>query len=156
MGRYPSKRASKSLMKIEILCEGKIKRDHNISLCNEYCDRVRKLKRSGVTELKINKLSSNILNNIKKKNQTLYVLSENGKFIGTKDLLNIIKNSLMKCNKIIYFVIGNADGLNFDYKNYVNLSLGKLTFTHSLTRLIFCEQIYRCVTQLINHPYHKE
>ena len=44
-------------MKIEILCEGKIKRDHNISLCNEYCDRVRKLKRSGVTELKINKLS---------------------------------------------------------------------------------------------------
>ena len=108
-------------MKIEILCEGKIKRDHNIILCNEYCDRVGKLKRSGVTELKINKLSSNILNNIKKKNQTLYVLSENGKFIGTKDLLYIIKNSLMKCNKIIYFVIGNADGLNFDYKNYVNL-----------------------------------
>ena len=68
-------------MKIEILCEGKIKRDHNINLCNEYCDRVRKLKRSGVTELKINKLSPNILNNIKKKNQTLYVLSENGKFI---------------------------------------------------------------------------
>ena len=75
MGRYPSKRASKSLMKIEILCEGKIKRDHNISLCNDYCDRIRKLKRSGVTELKINKLSPNILNNIKKKNQTLYVLS---------------------------------------------------------------------------------
>ena len=60
-------------MKIEILCEGKIKRDHNIILCNEYCDRVRKLKRSGVTELKINKLSSNILNNIKKKSNTICI-----------------------------------------------------------------------------------
>ena len=46
-------------MKIEILCEGKIKKNQANVLCNDYCLRISKLKHSGVSELKINELTEN-------------------------------------------------------------------------------------------------
>ena len=54
-------------MKIEILCEGKIKRNHANILCNDYCLRVSKLKHSGISELKINELTEHKIKIIKKK-----------------------------------------------------------------------------------------
>ena len=142
-------------MKIEILCEGKIKRNHANILCNDYCLRVSKLKHSGISELKINELTEHKIKIIKKKKYPLYILNQTGRLISTEDLLNLIKENIMRSNKNIFFAIGNANGFSSNYEKYINLSLGKLTFTHVLTRLIFCEQIYRCVTRLINHPYHK-
>ena len=143
-------------MKIEILCEGKIKKKcHANTLCNDYCSKVSKLKHSGISELKINEFTGNKMKIIKKKKYPLYILSKNGRLVSTDDLLNLIKENIMRSNKNIYFAIGNANGFGSNYENYISLSLGKITFTHALTRLIFCEQIYRCVTRLINHPYHK-
>ena len=142
-------------MKIEILCEGKIKKNQANVLCNDYCLRISKLKHSGVSELKINELTDKKKKKIQKKKHPLYILSQTGKLVSTEDLLNLIRENIMRSKKNIFFAIGNANGFNSNYEEYINLSLGKVTFTHALTRLIFCEQIYRCVTRLINHPYHK-
>ena len=35
------------------------------------------------------------------------------------------------------------------------LSLGRMTWPHRLARVMIAEQIYRAVTILINHPYHR-
>lgn len=74
-------------MKIEILCEGKIKKNQANVLCNDYCLRISKLKHSGVSELKINELTDNKIKIIKKKKtSTLHTksnrkISINGGFI---------------------------------------------------------------------------
>jgi len=34
-------------------------------------------------------------------------------------------------------------------------SLGPATLPHALVRIILAEQLYRAVTQLANHPYHR-
>ena len=36
-----------------------------------------------------------------------------------------------------------------------NISVSKMTLPHLLVRILLLEQIYRALTILINHPYHK-
>jgi 23S rRNA (pseudouridine1915-N3)-methyltransferase len=58
----------------------------------------------------------------------------------------------------IAFVIGGADGLSENVKKSADLawSLSPLTLPHGLTRVLLAEQLYRAVSILHNHPYHRE
>ncbi|MBP9743558.1 MAG: 23S rRNA (pseudouridine(1915)-N(3))-methyltransferase RlmH [Burkholderiales bacterium] len=60
--------------------------------------------------------------------------------------------------KSIVFIIGGADGIDEDLKQSANLimQLSHLTFPHAIVRVILLEQIYRALTILTNHPYHRE
>jgi 23S rRNA (pseudouridine1915-N3)-methyltransferase len=55
------------------------------------------------------------------------------------------------------FVIGGADGLGNDLlaKAQRRLSLGAMTLPHGLARVVLAEQIYRAMTILAGHPYHR-
>ncbi len=55
------------------------------------------------------------------------------------------------------FVIGGADGLAPDIRNRADLTLsfGKATWPHQLVRIMLLEQLYRAVTILSGHPYHR-
>ena len=61
-------------------------------------------------------------------------------------------------NGHITFIIGGADGLHPEIKSLANLlmQLSDFTFPHALVRVIILEQIYRSITILENHPYHRE
>ncbi|KAB2312606.1 23S rRNA (pseudouridine(1915)-N(3))-methyltransferase RlmH [Betaproteobacteria bacterium SCN2] len=56
------------------------------------------------------------------------------------------------------FVIGGADGLDASVKDRSHLLLGisRLTLPHGLVRVLLAEQLYRAVTLLKGHPYHRE
>ena len=58
----------------------------------------------------------------------------------------------------VAFVIGSADGLAESVKRNANviMSLSTLTLPHGLSRVLLCEQIYRAVSLLMGHPYHRE
>ena len=49
------------------------------------------------------------------------------------------------------------DGLAPDIKATAGyrLALGRMTWPHRLARIMLLEQIYRSVTILVNHPYHR-
>lgn len=56
------------------------------------------------------------------------------------------------------FIIGSADGIDEELKQRANetLRLSSLTLPHAMARLILCEQLYRAVSVVRNHPYHRE
>lgn len=57
----------------------------------------------------------------------------------------------------IAFMIGGADGLTPELRNGADLSLRLSAFTlpHALARVVLAEQLYRAVSIMQNHPYHR-
>ena len=55
------------------------------------------------------------------------------------------------------FVIGGPDGLaqNLTEKADLKLAFGAATWPHQLVRAMLLEQIYRAMTILNGHPYHR-
>jgi len=56
------------------------------------------------------------------------------------------------------FVIGPADGFPSDMKARadITLSLGKMTWPHMLARVMLAEQLWRAISILTAHPYHRD
>jgi 23S rRNA (pseudouridine1915-N3)-methyltransferase len=57
----------------------------------------------------------------------------------------------------VVFVIGGDDGLAPSIRDNATLRLafGTATWPHQLVRVMLLEQIYRVVTILSGHPYHR-
>ena len=58
----------------------------------------------------------------------------------------------------IVFAIGGADGHGpalLD-KAILRLAFGQMTWPHQLVRVMLAEQLYRAVTILAGHPYHRD
>ena len=64
----------------------------------------------------------------------------------------------MQDGRDVALLIGGADGLDEEFKRQADDSvrLSSLTLPHGLARLVLCEQLYRAVSVLKNHPYHRE
>jgi len=59
--------------------------------------------------------------------------------------------------RVITFVIGGPDGLDsvISGRAHFVLSLGKMTWTHEMCRVLLLEQTYRALCIMRNIPYHK-
>ena len=60
-------------------------------------------------------------------------------------------------SKNITFVIGEATGLSKQARMAASevISLSDMTFSYKLSLMVMAEQIYRAVTIITGHPYHK-
>jgi len=60
--------------------------------------------------------------------------------------------------RAVAFVIGSADGLSEDVKRNADVivSLSALTLPHGLVRVLLAEQLYRAISLLQGHPYHRK
>ena len=58
---------------------------------------------------------------------------------------------------MLAFLIGGPDGLAPEIKATAGyrLAFGRMTWPHRLARIMLLEQVYRSVTILVNHPYHR-
>ena len=59
--------------------------------------------------------------------------------------------------RALAFVVGSADGLADSVRNEAAevVALSALTLPHGLVRVIVAEQIYRAVSLITGHPYHR-
>jgi 23S rRNA (pseudouridine1915-N3)-methyltransferase len=57
----------------------------------------------------------------------------------------------------VVFIIGAADGLAPSLREKASLAIafGAATWPHQLVRIMLLEQLYRAVTILAGHPYHR-
>jgi 23S rRNA (pseudouridine1915-N3)-methyltransferase len=55
------------------------------------------------------------------------------------------------------FIIGGADGLAAAIRNSADevLALSALTLPHALARILLVEQLYRAISLIKGHPYHR-
>ncbi len=64
---------------------------------------------------------------------------------------------MLEQNSKIAFFIGGAYGFeeNFLQKCSTKISLSSLTLSHKIAKLVLLEQIFRGLSIIHNHPYHK-
>lgn len=87
----------------------------------------------------------------------IVVLDEKGDDLTTLKLAKRLE-AWMQDGREVALLIGGADGLDEEFKQQADdrLRLSSLTLPHGMARLLLCEQLYRAVSVLKNHPYHRE
>lgn len=87
----------------------------------------------------------------------LVTLDERGAVWTTRELAARIETARQDSADLT-FLIGGADGLHEEFKATAlpQFALSRLTLPHALARVVLVEQLYRAVSVLNNHPYHRD
>ncbi len=158
-------------MKIKIVSVGKIKENYLKSGISEYKTRINPYAKIEEIELKDEPVLSDSPVEIEKakniegerilkavKDDSVVIgLDLNKKELDSLEFSNYLYSNLERGGGSVTFVIGGSYGLSESVKERVtdSVSLSKLTYLHTMTRLILLEQIYRAF-KIHNHEvYHK-
>lgn len=85
------------------------------------------------------------------------VLDARGKSLTSEDFAKRLASFRDHGAAAALFLIGGANGLAEEVRKDADfvLAFGAATFPHQLVRILLAEQIYRAVTILSGHPYHR-
>lgn len=86
----------------------------------------------------------------------IWVLEVTGKMLSTEQLSDKLELA-MQDGADIALIIGGADGVSHEVLQAAHFkwSLSDLTLPHPLVRVILIEQLYRAMSIIHNHPYHR-
>ncbi len=87
----------------------------------------------------------------------ILILDERGESIDSATLASRLGRWRDDGRPVAAFIIGGDDGLapSLRDKATVRLAFGAATWPHQLVRIMLLEQIYRAVSILSGHPYHR-
>ena len=87
----------------------------------------------------------------------MVALDEGGKDLSTTGLAVQIEAWMQERGPVV-FLIGGEDGLDADLKKTaaMQLRLSSMTLPHGLARVLLAEQLYRALSIIGGHPYHRE
>ena len=159
-------------MQINLLCVSKPIRGWAQQACSEYEKRLQGLINFRVKEIqpvalaKSQSKSGTTQNKVKEaqallaatpKHSTQIALDEVGKQLTTREFADQLQQ-LRLAGRDVAFYIGGADGLDDSVQARCaqRISLSNMTLPHQIARLVFTEQIYRALSLLNNHPYHRD
>lgn len=159
-------------MRVTIIAVGRLKSGPEKELAARYLDRFAKagpaigLEYAKTVELTESK-SSNAATRKREEaaqiekslpdNALVIALDERGKALDSAEFSALLGGYKDMGQRDIAFVIGGADGIDPDLRNKATaaLNLGRMTWPHQLVRILLSEQLYRAVTILSGHPYHR-
>ncbi len=159
-------------MRIAIAAIGKMKVGPEKLLAEDYATRIPPLgRKAGITALKIADWSESQKADAGQRMgeectqlwstvpQGAYViaLDERGKSLSSAALAAKLGKLAEQGVGDLIFLLGGPDGHAPETRKEANelLALGPMTWPHRLARVMLLEQIYRSVTILVNHPYHR-
>lgn len=156
------------MIRINVVCIGKIKEKYIKEGINEFLKRLSKYIKLEIIELAeeddnkgienaINSETERIINAISKKSYSYNILLDlKGKMIDSEEMAQKIEEISMISSEI-NFIIGGSNGVNDNLRKIVDFRLcfSPMTFPHQLMRLILTEQLYRWVSINNNIKYHK-
>ena len=157
-------------MRLLIAAVGKLKQGAERELCAHYLARAEALGRSmSLSPLATIELAeSRAATDTARKTaeallakvpaaHALVCLDPRGKMLSSEDLAGALAKFRDGGATGLAFLIGGADGLGQTAREKADLvlSLGPMTLPHGLARIVLAEQIYRAMTILAGHPYHR-
>jgi len=159
-------------MKIIVAAIGRLRASPELELINDYASRIRSSGRAvgvsgfeimeaeapkGLEGRKRQQAESELLNRSVRPGARRVVLDERGISLSSEQFSSHLAKWRDEGAKETAFFIGGADGHDPDLCASADLmlSFGKATFPHMLVRVMLTEQIYRAVTILSGHPYHR-
>jgi 23S rRNA (pseudouridine1915-N3)-methyltransferase len=85
------------------------------------------------------------------------LLDPKGKNLDSDAFAAELRFWLEQARPAVTFLIGGADGLapSLGQQATLKLSFGAATWPHQFVRIMLLEQVYRAVTILSGHPYHR-
>src|SRR5262249_10284152 len=91
-------------------------------------------------------------------NAAIVALDARGKALSSTDFAERLARWRDRGTPAVTFLIGGADGLAECLRERAELVLafGGATWPHELVRIMLLEQLYRVMTILSGHPYHRE
>ncbi len=85
------------------------------------------------------------------------VLDERGKSISSEEFARLLDKHLERGTNDLAILIGGPDGHDPALRKAAatTIALGAMTWPHRLVRIMILEQIYRALTIMLRHPYHR-
>ena len=156
-------------MKTELLLVGKTVNKHFIAGINDYVERtnhympfnitiIPELKNTkALTEEQQKEREGDLILQKLQSSDIVVLLDEHGKELRSIEFADWLQRKQNTTRRLV-FIIGGPYGFSKAVYERANekLSLSKMTFSHQMVRLIFCEQIYRACTIIRGDPYHHE
>lgn len=112
----------------------------------------------GLTEMQQKEKEGEMLLASLTPSDTVILLDEKGREYTSREFADFQASMMNRGVKRLVYVIGGPYG--FSQKVYdradCKISLSRMTFSHEMARLFFCEQLYRAMTILRGEPYHHD
>lgn len=160
-------------MRLTIHAAGRLKAGPEQELCERYLDRLRKagpavgIEFSGVSEVAESRLpnpegrkreEARLLEAALPAKAVLVLLDERGKPLSTRQFADKLSHYRGQGARDMVIAIGGPDGLDPELaaKAALVVAFGAMTWPHQLIRVLLAEQLYRVVTLLSGHPYHRD
>jgi 23S rRNA (pseudouridine1915-N3)-methyltransferase len=160
-------------MRLIVAAIGRLKAGPERELAERYRDRVAKAGRAvGLRDIEIVEIresraaeaarrmleESIALANIVPERAVVVALDAGGDNLDSGAFAGALRSWRDAGRPAAVLVIGGADGLGPELKQRADLvvAFGAATWPHQLVRIMLLEQLYRAVTILSGHPYHRE
>jgi 23S rRNA (pseudouridine1915-N3)-methyltransferase len=159
-------------LRVAIAAIGRLKTGPEKLMADDYQKRIEAMgRKAGLTSLKIGEWAESQNQTAKQRMEeeaeTLWsavpqgaatvVLDERGKSLSSEDFAVKIRKFADSGISDLVFMIGGPDGHAPKTREKATdiIALGPMVWPHRLVRIMLLEQIYRSVTIMVNHPYHR-
>ena len=160
------------MMRVRILCVGKLKERYLSDACAEYLKRLTAFCKPEIMELPESRMPENpseaeiaaclrregeeILAKIPQGAMVIPLCIE-GKQLSSEELAKELAGAGIRGISCVCLVIGGSWGLSEAVKSAgkLRLSMSRMTFPHQLARVMLLEQVYRAFSISAGSKYHK-
>jgi 23S rRNA (pseudouridine1915-N3)-methyltransferase len=160
-------------MRLTIAAIGRLKRGPERELAERYRERAANAGRAlGFRSLEIVEIDESrhrdaarrmleesiAVANIVPEGAVLVLLDEKGEHLSSRDFAATLARWRDDGRADAVLLIGGPDGLAASLRDKAGLRMafGALTWPHQLARIMLLEQLYRAMTLLSGHPYHRD
>ncbi|MBG0803925.1 23S rRNA (pseudouridine(1915)-N(3))-methyltransferase RlmH [Methylocystis sp. H4A] len=158
-------------MKLGLICVGRLKAGPERELFARYAERIRALRRLGLEGLELKEIDESKAAGAERASREamellaalpaesrLAAFDERGRAETSAAFAQFIASERDRGCKALWFAIGGAEGLDESVRARATavFSFGAMTLPHQLARILAAEQIYRAMTILSGHPYHRQ